>query len=94
MRIGLLAACAVLALSAGGAFAGTFESSSCEEINGVGDCGQLVHQTNQNTGNGTVQQNSVSINVSGGGGGVTTCESTTTTDVNGKITTTTTTTCP
>ncbi len=90
MRI-VLTACMILALSAGGVSAGTFWSSQCEEINGVGNCGQLVHQTNQNTGNGAVQQNSASINV---GGGSSNCESTTTTDVNGVTTTTTTTTCP
>src|SRR5271166_2517947 len=63
MRLVLLAAW-VLALSAGGAAAGAF---SCEEINGVGDCGQLVQQTNQQIGGGSGgQTNSVTVNHSTG----------------------------
>jgi hypothetical protein len=74
MRLGLLSACAVLALSAGAAGAGTF---SCEEINGVGNCGQLVQQTNQQIGGGTgAQTNSVTVNQSSG-------SSVTVTNVNG-----------
>jgi hypothetical protein len=64
MRLAALAACAVLALAGGGVKAGTF---SCEEINGVGNCGQLVQQTNQQSGGGTgTQTNTVTVNQSSG----------------------------
>jgi hypothetical protein len=57
MRITLFAACAVLAMSAGEAGAGTF---SCEEINGVGDCGQVIQQSGTGKQSVTVIQSGAS----------------------------------
>ena len=78
MRLAALAACAVLVFGAGAVEAGTF---SCEEINGVGDCGQPVQQRNQQGGTGT-QTNSVTVNQSTGSS-MSTGSSVTVTDVNG-----------